>query len=282
MNPSQLIQTIAENAKGNARIDVITGFSSVSEEFRSLLAAAQIPAIIYRKNQMRVSFPYIKTLFLDGTVWKDQEDGFRKRNGPRTDMETGVTVALECSGFSCSTSGIVARGKYRPLYAFPSGMWNGERFIPHRDSYIFLSAGGYDIRNPLSLEDMSLVLSSYMADCVLKTAGMPSLFDDMVYALYRMELYTGRRLPFPLPEPLMEDIWASASDLSSPVLDMNGLSVRLGACGHAVKTLYLEDAVSETANVTVEKRVSDGAVSFDESKIPFLAAAKEKAVEAGL
>ena len=226
---------LARTGRTAVRFDLLFGYSAETARFRSVLAAAQIPALLYRKNGLRSAFPFVKTCFYDGYFWRDCENNYEKRNGNTTPLETGVMLASSAVPFSVSASGIVARGNEAPLYAFPSGIWHRDRMIPlWQCSDVFLAPGKYGVKGPVSGEGMTGILDLYMMDCALSASLYPKMYDDLLYSLYRMEVYLGERLPFPLPKKTADRVWAMAG-ANERLMDIREFSGLMGSGEYVIK-----------------------------------------------
>lgn len=259
------------------RYDLVFGYSKETSDFRRLLAAAQIPAILYRFNRMMVEFPGILHLFYDGFEWRDVSRGYSSRNTGEKPIETGVLLAGEVSLFSRSTSGIRARDRARPAYAFPSGIWLGDRMVP-----LFSCAGTFLGPNVLAgqcstREKMESALERYMQYAMMLLFGDAKVMDQVLYAVYRMEIKLGEKIPFPLPDSIADRIWKEVSNLSSPVLTIGELSEKIGLGGYSESVSgNTGPARKETAEAKPAARI----IKADPDLFPWMASLAAASVEA--
>lgn len=251
----------------------LAGYSGETEAFRSVLAAAQVPAFIYRRNRMNIHFPGIKTLYYDGFVWRDPDNGYDKNNGPASPLQTGVLMAKRAWRISDSAGGVRNKGREDSLYAFPRGVWFEGKLLPTRfcASAFFPPDGGME--NFYSPPEMTSALEAYMRHSVITLLGKGRKFaDELLYGIYRMELALARPLPFPLPDSIMDSLWNSVSNLREPVLSLEQFSERVGFRGYA---RHREEEIKTSFDGEKEKekggyRGKD--ISIDTKKFPWMSA----------
>ena len=187
-----------------------------AESFRTLLAAAQIPAVAFLWNRVPVlhsprggsvhdKTPLVKTIFFDEArgVWRELDKVPPRGVLLPSLMRTGIAAARGFSEYMTegAITGLAGRGgrKRRTLYFIPGGAWTGTRMIPEAD-FSGLFGTPFFAEEALSAEEMSAGLRRYMERSVLLAVTDPRLYDTLVWLTYKMIVALGVDIPFPLPD----------------------------------------------------------------------------------